>query len=65
MRVTAPAPPTFDEQTVPKEALRAALEWLEQHGVNVIFSSVLGNKARRIELDLVTGTCSERTLGGQ
>lgn len=42
-----------------------ALEWLEQHGVNVIFSSVLGNKARRVELDLVTGTCSERTLGGQ
>lgn len=28
--VSMPAPPRFDDETVPRDALRAALEWLEQ-----------------------------------
>ena len=41
-----------------------ALEWLERQGVDVVHNGVLGNKARRVELDLLTGTASERTIGG-
>jgi chemotaxis receptor (MCP) glutamine deamidase CheD len=42
-----------------------ALEWLEQQGITVVTSSVLGERARRLDFDLHTGTCSERALGGQ
>jgi chemotaxis protein CheD len=41
-----------------------AFEWLEQHRITVVNSSVLGSKARRVDLDIESGSCSERTIGG-
>ena len=42
-----------------------ALEWLEQNGITVVSSSVLGSHARRLDFNLETGECSERALGGE
>lgn len=42
-----------------------ALEWLEQHDITVIASSVLGSRARRLDFNVETGECSERALGGE
>ena len=40
-----------------------AMEWLEQYGITVVTSSVLGSRARRLDFDIETGVCSERLLG--
>jgi chemotaxis protein CheD len=42
-----------------------AQEWLSQHGISVVSSGVLGSAARRLEFDIGSGECSERTLGGR
>jgi chemotaxis protein CheD len=39
-----------------------ALQWLEQNGINVVASSVLGNAARRVDFDVETGTSAARSL---
>jgi chemotaxis protein CheD len=41
-----------------------ALEWLEQNQITVVASSVLGSRSRRVDLDIETGNCSERAIGG-
>lgn len=41
-----------------------AVEWLEQHEITIVVSNVLGSKARRVELDIESGACSERAIGG-
>ena len=40
-----------------------AMDWLNQHNISVVESSVLGTRARRLEFDLVDGSCTERILG--
>jgi chemotaxis protein CheD len=40
-----------------------ALQWLEHHGISVVQSNVLGSTARRLEFDIETGACIERSLG--
>lgn len=40
-----------------------ALDWLEQERITVVASSVLGTRARKVELDLASGACSQRLLG--
>lgn len=40
-----------------------AFKWLEDNGISVVRSSVLGPRARRLEFDLETGVCTERLLG--
>lgn len=42
-----------------------ALAWLDEHGITVVKSSVLGDRARRLEFDIETGDCAERLLGGR
>ena len=39
-----------------------ALEWLEQRGVTVVGSAVLGSLARRLEFDIATGVCLSQVL---
>jgi len=41
-----------------------ALEWLEQRGVMVVGSCVLGSFARRLEFDIATGICLAQVLEG-
>jgi chemotaxis protein CheD len=42
-----------------------ALDWLRSRGISVLSTGLLGTQARRLELDLASGTCSQRLLGGQ
>jgi chemotaxis receptor (MCP) glutamine deamidase CheD len=41
-----------------------ALGWLEDKAITVVKRSVLGDRARRLELDVESGACTERLLGG-
>lgn len=40
-----------------------ALGWLQQQGVTVVGSCVLGSVARRLEFDIATGICLAQLLG--
>jgi chemotaxis protein CheD len=40
-----------------------AFGWLEQQRISVVSSGVLGARARRLELDVESGSCVEQVLG--
>ncbi|HVY27891.1 MAG TPA: chemotaxis protein CheD [Polyangiaceae bacterium] len=40
-----------------------ALDWLDERGITIVSSGVLGTWARRLDLDVASGACSEQLLG--
>jgi chemotaxis receptor (MCP) glutamine deamidase CheD len=42
-----------------------ALDWLDERRITIVSSGVLGTWARRLDLDVASGTCSEQLLGAR
>lgn len=56
--------PGTDLMHLGRRNVEFALDWLKENGITVVKSSVLGERARRLELDIESGACFERPLGG-